>query len=220
MKIEQQLEHLIRKASMANREKTMFDKKADEATIELIVAQEELEAVREEKKSVEKSIEEIKSELVKFMKTAREKQRETGDMPLTTTTMADNYDTTVGGVTVHHLSEQARVLKSLNREIEVKRREIDELREKSEQYLRELKSETSAHQSENDGLRAQKEQLSGQLKQLRTKIDEAVGELDERGKQLEASRVELERVVKSKERETKCLREIEASLAEKRLGFC
>lgn len=209
---------MIRRVSMANKEKTLFDKKADEATIELIVAQEELEAVREEKKSVEKSVEEIKSELMKFMKTARENKQQIRAINKPGDKIDDynNYEYDQMMSATAACSEQARVLKSLNREIEAKKREIEELREKSERYLNELKNETSTCQSEISGLRGQKEQLSGQLRVLKTKIDESVVELDERGKQLESSRVELDRLVKSKERETKCLREIEADLNEKR----
>lgn len=225
---------MLRKASLASKEKSVFDKKADEATIELIVAKEELEAVRDEKKKVEKSIEEIKSELVKFMKTTTRTSQQNQHAPHGPVIFGDDYffyesgrdvgGGGGGGGEVRRRSsslstivdEQTRVLKALNSEIESKKREIDDLREKSQRFADELKSETSSYQSDVNALKAQKEHLSGQLKVLRTKIDEGSLELDERARQLEATSVELSRLVSTREKETKSLKDVEANLSEKK----
>lgn len=182
-----------------------MDKKADEATVELIVAREELETLREEKKSVEKSIEAIKSELILFLKTAKQQRQ------------LSSGDGLWMGSGVTMVDEQSRVLKMLNAEIETKRREIDELREKSQRYVDEFKNDTNTYQAEISSLKGQKEQLNGQLMILTAKLNEINGELADTNRQLELGRTDMERMIKNKEKETKSLREVEATLAEKRL---
>lgn len=205
------MEKLIKVTSKLTKEKHIVDKKADEATIELIVAKEELDAVKEEKKNVEKSIDSIKAELVEFLKATKsqqQKQQQSGEY------YYNEYDLDVPRRS--SINDQNRVLMVLNSEIEAKKREIDDLREKSEHYVDELKNDTRTYQNEVNGLKTQKEQLSGQLKTMRTRIDEANGELDEKARLLESSRVELERILRTKDKEARSLKEIEIVLEDKR----
>lgn len=62
------MDSLLRKNNIITKEISMFDKKAEEATINLIVAQEELDWAKDLKKTIEYDVEKIKSELVNYLR--------------------------------------------------------------------------------------------------------------------------------------------------------
>lgn len=62
------MDSLLRKNNIIIKEISMFDKKAEEATINLIVAQEELDWAKDLKKTIEYDVEKIKSELVNYLR--------------------------------------------------------------------------------------------------------------------------------------------------------
>ncbi len=68
IKIERDVEILMKKNTMVNKEMFIFDRKAEEATVELLLAQEQLENVKEQKKLIEANIDALRFDLFGYLK--------------------------------------------------------------------------------------------------------------------------------------------------------
>jgi chromosome segregation ATPase len=68
VKIERDLEILMKKNTMVNKEMFIFDRKAEEATVDLLLAQEQLESVKEQKKMIEANIDALRFDLFGYLK--------------------------------------------------------------------------------------------------------------------------------------------------------
>lgn len=188
---------------------TILNKKADEAAIELITVQEELNFGKEEKKEIESTIATLKMEMVNFLKEIRDVDANQKSQVI----LSKNYSLSE---LKNNIIEQRNLLDSLNVEIESKKKEMDLLREKSNKYTDFFKQEVDQSQKEIRELRNNKDNLLNQIAQFKTKFEHYQSEmrtkshlLEERNYQLNQNEKELARVVQMKDDESKKLDEIE-----------
>ena len=189
-----------------NKELKVLDKRADSVTIELIIAQQELDCMQERKSQLEKDIGELKCELVNYLKGVK-------PQPQPQSSCEEELEKSVRG--------QRELLRALNEEIKVRKSEIDELRERSVGYLKQFRSEIGQNERELGKLKSEKMAMVNELSQLGHDIEEVKGG---KNKLLAESKYETDKIeanrkslLRQHDHELKKLNDLVSSLEDRRL---
>jgi len=216
------MESIKKKNSLMTKELVLFDKKADEATAELIAAQEELEIVREQKTNMQADIESMKAELLSYLKQIKS-NKDANFLQSTSTNLGYEYEANLAELK-HSIQEQRNLMDSLNKEIVKKKKEIDSLRERSLNYVAHFKEEIDTHENILNEIKAEKESLSNENMSIKSQIMELNSEIKcknliiaEKNAEIKLIEDSVGRVEAVKVEETKKLEKIHKQSAEKRV---
>ena len=206
-----------------SKELVLFDKKADEATVELIAAQEELDEAREQKTSIESDIEALKAELLTYLKQIKSnKDANFLQNPTSSHNLNYEYEANLAELK-QSIIEQRSLMDSLNKEIAKKKKEIDSLRERSLNYVAHFKEEIDEHENILNEIKAEKEALASENATVKAQIMELNSELKcknlviaEKNAEIKLIEESVSRVEALKLEETKKLERVNKQNAEKR----
>lgn len=216
------MESIKKKNNLMTKELVLFDKKADEATAELIAAQEELEMVRDQKANMQADIESMKVELLNYLKQIKS-NKDANFLQNPSSNLSYEYEANLAELK-HSIQEQRNLMDSLNKEIIKKKKEIDSLRERSLNYVAHFKEEIDTHENLLNEIKAEKESLSNETLSLKSQIMELNSEIKcknlvitEKNAEVILIEESVGRVEAVKVEETKKLEKIHKQSAEKRV---
>lgn len=210
---------LVRRNREINKELCIFDKKAEEATINLIVAQEELDWAKDLKKTIEYDVEKIKAELVNYLRRLK----------------ANNFDETFAAKSQISsdlyltemeqkklISEQRKTLEALTHEIELKKTEIDSLKDSNHSYARQLKAEIEKNETNLVQIKKKHECLQTEINEMKHLLDELNADtklkqqsLTDKNLLIQTLELSIKKFKQINEEESKKLDELEQKINEK-----
>jgi myosin heavy subunit len=217
------LESLKRKYSLICKEINIFDKKAEEATINLIVAQEELDWTKDLKKTIEFDVEKIKSELISYLRRLKANNFDFSKFPAGTVPPSVSSDLYLTDMEQKKLiAEQRIILEALNNEINSKKAETNSIKDQSQMYLKQLKNEIDKNESHLSQTKKKYDTLQNEINEMKKLADELSSDSKLKQQSLADKRVLIETLELSIKKfkqinqdETNKLDDIERRLQEK-----
>ena len=180
-KVEIELNDLMKQRKHAMKDLNLFDKRADETAIELIIAQQELDSVSERKSKLESDMVLMKNELNIYLNEIKNCVNEK-------LLKADSID--LG----EPIMDQREQLRRLNAEISERKNEIDELKERILRYLKEFRLEIKQNENELIKLKNEKMATLNELNSRRCELDDVESELKAKAHYLSECTADLEKL--------------------------
>jgi chromosome segregation ATPase len=219
--IEKDLDSLKRKYNIINKEINIYDRKAEEATINLIVAQEELDWTKDLKKTIEYDVEKIKTELVNYLRRLKANNFETTSSSKyqSVITNPDFYLTEIEQKKL--IDEQKFQIDELNNEIESKKYEIESMKEQSQTYFKQFRSEIEKNEIHLLNTKKSHEVLQCEINEMKQLLDELNSEtklkqqsLHDKNVLVETLELSIKKFKTINEEESKKLDDLESKLAQ------
>ena len=203
--MEQEIELLLQKNCIINKEIVIFDKKAEEATLDLLIAQEELDSVKDTKKVLEDNIDAIKFDLFSYLKNLK-------------TNFKFAHGQTLEKIFFSSCSneyEMRYTIKQLSDEVEAKKNEIDALKDKSQSLIKKFKAEMEAHDKELLLTKTTTEKLNADMVELEADIKLKTQLILEKNSIIETFELSLSKLNAIKEETTDKINDLEEKYNEK-----